>query len=421
MMSILKLGAALALATGASSIATAQSVTINLATAPSIYQKAFEGVVSSFETAHPEIKVNLIPAVREDEELVQRTLRSAIMGDVPDVLFISPNLMRPIIDRNLAVPLKSLGATSEELASLGLVPGAEGVGAVSGTLYGLPLGVSTPIIAYNADLVDQAGAMPNTFPKTWPEAVSLVKKITALGSGAIGGYFEYDNTGNWTYKALVATLGGSMMTSDDKSITFDNPAGREALDVLRGFGEGGQSSVDMTRDQARQAFAAGKIGLLVTSSGALPGLEKQVAGKFSLKAAPLPLGLPGGRVPAAGTVIMILAKDDAKKKAAWELAKYAVGPDAQTLIGKQTGLISVNREALADPRRLADQVRLRPNQQAALDQLSRLGEWYAFPGENSIKITSIIKGYLQAVLTLRLSPEDALAQMKRDVAALLPK
>src|SRR5882724_6807648 len=156
MMPILKLGVALALVTGASSIATAQSVTINLATAPSIYQKAFEGVVSAFEATHPEIKVNLIPAVREDEELVQRTLRSAIMGDVPDVLFISPNLMRPIIDRNLAVPLKSLGATPEKLTSLGLVAGAEGVGAVSGTLYGLPLGVSTPVIAYNADLVDQA-------------------------------------------------------------------------------------------------------------------------------------------------------------------------------------------------------------------------------------------------------------------------
>jgi len=399
----------------------AETVKIEVATAPSIYQPTYKAVVAAFERSHPQIKVNLIPAVREDEELVQRTLRAAIVGETPDVLFVSPVLMRPLVDRRLAVPLAELGATPAKLSALGMVGGAAGVGKVRGTLYGLPLGVSVPVLAYNAELVRRAGGDPDRFPTSWSEATTLVGRIGRLGGGVLGGFFEYDNTGNWTYQALVDSLGGSMMAADDRTIAFDGPAGREALAILKAFGEAGQGRTDMTRDQARQAFAAGTIGVLVTSSGALAGLEKQAADQFTLKAAPLPIARSGAKVPAAGEVVMVLAKTAEKRAAAWEFAKFAVGVEAQTLVGQKTGLLSVNREALNDPARLGRNLEARPNLKAAVDQLSRLTEWYAFPGENTIKITEVIKGHLQQVLTLKRSPEEALVAMKRDVKTLLPK
>lgn len=397
----------------------AQTVTIRVATAPSIYQSAYQSVVASFEQANPGIKVDLVPAAREDEQLIQSTLRTAITGHVPDVLFVSPNLMRPLIDQHLAVPLGCLGATPQALVNLGLVPGAASVGEVDGALYGLPVGVSTPIVAYNADLVRKAGGNPDNFPETWPNAILLIRKIHALDGAVIGGFFEYDNTGNWTYKALVATLGGRMMSEDNRSIAFDDSIGLEAFRTLAEFGKGGQARIDMTRDQARQAFAAGKVGLMVTSSGALSGLERLVAGSFDLRAAPLPLAGPQGRVPAAGAVMMVLAKDDAKQRAAWELLQFAVGPDAQTIMGTQTGLLPINKEALEDPKRLGNMIAERPNAKAALEQLPRLTEWYAFPGKNSLKITAVIKDHLQSVLSLKSEPKDALAAMKRDVQSLL--
>ncbi|WOH80296.1 extracellular solute-binding protein [Bradyrhizobium sp. BEA-2-5] len=399
--------------------APVQTIKIKVAAAPSIYQQAFASVIEAFKQQNPSVVVELIPAVREDEELVQLTLRSAIVGDVPDVLFISPNLMRLLVDRKLAVPLETVGATAPSLQSLGLIPGAEGMGQVAGRLYGTPMGVSTPVIAYNAELVRKAGADPDNFPTSWQEATSLISRIHQLDRGIIGGFFEYDNTGNWTYKALVATLGGRMMSADDKVIMFDDPKGLEALRILRGFAEAGQGAVDMTRDQARQAFSAGRIGVLVTSSGALPGLERQANGVFTLKAAPFPLGSENGKVPAAGTVAMILAKDDGKRRAAWQLMQFVLGVEAQTIIGRATGLVSINRQALEDPNRLGSHMKARPNQRAAVMQLSRLTEWYAFPGDNAIRITDTIKRHLQAVLTLKRTPEEALASMRAEVSALL--
>lgn len=400
--------------------ASAEPITIQVATAPSIYQQAYETIAAEFQKKEPDVRIDLLPAKREDEELIQATLRSAIAGQLPDVLFVSANLMRPLIDRQMAIPLDQIGITDEGLARLSVVPGTADLGRIGGQLYGLPLGVSTPIIAYNADLVRRAGGNPDQFPTTWAETTRLVAAVGKLSADTVGGFFEYDNTGNWTYKALVATLGGQMMSPDDRTITFDDAIGLEAFRILKAFGEGGQARIDMTRDQARQAFAAGKIGLIVTSSGALAGLERLTGKSFDLRAAPLPLAGPQGRVPAAGAVMMVLTKDSAKQKAALKFLQFAVSADAQTIMGTQTGLLSVNKEALEDPKRLANMTVERPNARAALDQLSRLTAWYAFPGDNSLKITAVIKEYLQTVLTLKSEPQIALAAMRKDVQALLP-
>jgi multiple sugar transport system substrate-binding protein len=47
--------------------------------------------------------------------------------------------------------------------------------------------------------------------------------------------------------------------------------------------------------------------------------------------------------------------------------------------------------------------------------------WYSFPGPNSIKITEVIREHLRRVVTLQISPEEALALMQRDIEALLSK
>ena len=47
--------------------------------------------------------------------------------------------------------------------------------------------------------------------------------------------------------------------------------------------------------------------------------------------------------------------------------------------------------------------------------------WYAFPGENGLKITEVMKDHLQTVVLREVAPTDALKTMTRDVRALLPR
>jgi len=47
--------------------------------------------------------------------------------------------------------------------------------------------------------------------------------------------------------------------------------------------------------------------------------------------------------------------------------------------------------------------------------------WYAFPGENNLKIIQAIKDRLQTVVDKSAAPEAALTAMSADVTKLLPK
>ena len=47
--------------------------------------------------------------------------------------------------------------------------------------------------------------------------------------------------------------------------------------------------------------------------------------------------------------------------------------------------------------------------------------WYAFPGENNLKIIAVIKDRLQTVVDKSTEPKAALTNMAQDVDKLLPK
>jgi multiple sugar transport system substrate-binding protein len=47
--------------------------------------------------------------------------------------------------------------------------------------------------------------------------------------------------------------------------------------------------------------------------------------------------------------------------------------------------------------------------------------WYAFPGDNNLKIIQAIKDRLQTVIDKSTAPDAALSAMAGDVTKLLPK
>jgi multiple sugar transport system substrate-binding protein len=62
-----------------------------------------------------------------------------------------------------------------------------------------------------------------------------------------------------------------------------------------------------------------------------------------------------------------------------------------------------------------------PNHLVPVQLLPHLTAWYAFPGENGVKITDVIKDHIQTVVNKSAKPEDVLKKMATDTQALLPK
>jgi len=385
---------------------------------PDLFKNLHEAIAVEFMKANPQYKITFLAPQPGYEEVAQATLRAAVTNTLPDVAYQGLNRQRIFYDRKLAQPLDALMAADKDFKSFGHAPGLLDVGRFGGKQLGIGFSLSTPIIYFNEDLVTKAGGNAGAFPATWDGIFELARKIKATGGPSQGFQFDWDITGNWMWQALVFSNGGTMLTPDEKKVAFDGPAGKTAISTLgRMVSEG--TMRDVAQNVALQDFTAGTLGIWGHSTSRLGGVTKQVADKFKPRTAPFPIQ-PDGRLPLGGNVAMLFAKDPARQKAAWEYIKFATGPIGGTMMVQATGYFPSALAAAEDPALLKSYYAKNPNHLVAIRQLPKSTGWYAFPGDNGIKITDVIKDHLQSVVAQRAKPDAALAQMTKDVQALLP-
>lgn len=410
-------GVALSTITPGPPMAMAQAkITLNVLYSGAYVNKApIEEISRQFEAMRPDIQIRLESA-KGYTEMTQLMLRAAITGSIPDIGFQGLSFVRLFVERELAAPLDTFISSESDWKTLGYSTSVMSLAKKNGGTYGIPFEVSVPTVYVNADLVRKAGGDPDDPPKTWAEIVALGKNINAESGGI---YFDYTPTGNWTFIALVQSQGGTMMTPDDKKIQFDGPEGMRALELLKEIGEAGMKN--MTRDQAKQAFVAGSIGILITSSSDITLFTEQSAGKFDLRVLPFPVEPQSGSLPAGGNALMIHTRDQQKQQAAWDYIKFATGPIGQTIMATKTSYVPINSLAIEDPKFLGDYYKDRPNLRVPVEQLPIVSGWFSFPGENSLKITKVIEDRLREVLLLQQAPNDAMRQMVDEVSSMLPQ
>lgn len=385
---------------------------------PDLFKTLHEQIAAEFMKANPQYKVTFLAPQPQYEEVAQATLRAAVTNTLPDVAYQGLNRQRLFFDRGLAQPLDGLMSSDPDFKTYGHAPGLLDIGRFGGKQLGIGFSLSTPILYYNADLVTKAGGDSAALPTDWNGVFALARKIKALGSATQGFHFDWDITGNWMWQALVFSNGGTMLTADEKKVAFDGPAGRTAIDTLNRMVTEGTMR-DVSQSVSLQDFTSGAMGIWGHSTSRLGGVTKQVADKFRLLTGAFPIQADG-RLPLGGNVAMMFAKDPAKQKAAWEYIKFATGPVGATLMVQATGYFPSALAATEDPKLLKSYYEKNPNHLVAIRQLPRSTGWYAFPGDNGIKITDVIKDHLQSVVSQKAKPDAVLPQMTKDVQALLP-
>lgn len=397
--------------------AVAEPLTLRVTYGTLGYHDTYRAIADRFTAEHPDIRVELRGA-ENYEPLVQQTMRDAAVGQLPDVSHQGMNWIRLFVDRGFAVPLDKFIADEGGLDGLGYPASVGDMCGIAGKTYCVPFAISAPVFFYNLDLVRRAGGNPADLPDTWPEILDLAKRIDALGDGVMGVYYDVNASGALAFQALLFGEGGRMMDASEEQIAFDGHEGRAALETLRHLGRAGQ--VDMTREQARQAFMAGVLGMYANTNSLLTTIMKQTAGEFEVAVAPQPMA-PDGRQPAAGNALVVFATDPIRQKTAWDYVKFATGPVAQTIMVKGTGYVPINLKAAEDPALLGAFYAASPNYRVALGQLPTLTRWYAFPGENAIKISDYVRDRMRAVVSLKETPEAAMAALVVRTNELLPR
>lgn len=418
---------ALALAAAlAAAPAAAQSVTEVVVQYPygDVFNETHRRIAEAFARSHPDIKVTFRSPYKDYEDATQRILREAVTGTGPDVTFQGLNRVRALADKGVAVPLDDFVRADHGMEADGFHKAMFDAGAVGGKVYGVPFAVSLPIVYFNLDLVKAAGGdpatLPATMPATWNDLTALAARIEGLRPGVHGIAVEWPISGNWLFQALVFQNGGTMMDDTDSRIAFDDAPGRKAIGTLARLVTDARSP-NISGNDMRAAFAAGQVGVLVTTTAYVNALTRQIGDRFPLQTAAFPDLVPGmSRLPAGGNVMMITARTPEKRKAAWEMVKFWTGAEGGAIMVETTGYMAPNTKAAG---RLADFYARNPNQATALAELPYLTGWYAFPGDNGLKITDVIKDRLQSVMdgSRAATPDAVLADMAGDVRALLPK
>ncbi|MGI3903637.1 MAG: ABC transporter substrate-binding protein [Janthinobacterium lividum] len=387
---------------------------------PGFFKAVMDTVATKFMAENPDVKITFATPSPSYEDGLQLILREAGTTDLPDISFVGLNRLRLLSERGIVLDLAPLIAKEGDLEKLGFTDHILSLARWGDKQAGLAFATSNPIMYMNADLVRKAGGDPDHPPKTWDEVIALGGKIKALGDGNDGIDFRWQ-ADDWMFSALLFGDGGTMLSSDEKKVTFDGPAGQAAFAlVARMVKEGGMPV--FTKPAGEQAFVAGKVGLEFQTTGALRNTIDNVGHKFELRTAPIPLLDPkDGHLPTGGNAVVILTHDQAKLDAAWRFAKFAAGPYGASVVVPGTGYVPNNALAATSPQYLGDFYASHPLYKAALGQMDRMIPWYSFPGANSVRVTQAIVDNLSRVVEGTATPDVALHDAADQVQKLLPR
>jgi len=398
--------------------AAAQSIMTRLSLTPSQFDDMFHTLVAEFEAANPRHTIRIEGSYRDQSDQFPATLRQALVGDLPDLTFQGYAYIPLLKARGLTVLLEPLLAQDKAAVEMGLAGPVLSTCRVDGQVHGLGVGMSFPVAFINAELARRAGADPDRLPNDWDGLIALARAMAKLGDGTQGGFFQYGSGGNWTWIALIESLGGRMVTEDGKP-GFAGPEGLRALEIIQAFGALGQASYDVSQDQARAVFGSGILGMIIDSSSSLAMFEASAAGRFRVVAAPLPLAADG-RIPAAGTGTVLHARDPARQQAAWAFMRFASGLAGQTIVGRMTGYTPANPLALAPDGPLASHYAQHPASRAGNLSAAHAAPWFAFPGDNTVKVADVIKGHLRDLVLQTTTPVQTQTAILAAVRDLVP-
>ena len=387
---------------------------------PGFFKSVMDQISTEYMRQNPSVKITFTAPSPTYEEGLQLMLRQANSAQMPDLSFIGLNRLRVLAERNVGVDLAPLIAKDRDIKAEGFSDRLLALAQFGGKQMGLAFASSNPIFYYNAELVRKAGGDPDNMPTNWDDVLKLSAKIAALGDGNVGMGYRWMGD-DWMFSALLFGHGGTMLTADEKKVAFDGPEGRASLTLIDRMVKEGKMPA-LTSDAMVQTFQAGKMGMFFWTTGALRSITNGVGDKFTLGTAKMPvIDAAKGRLPTGGNAAVMFTKDPAKQEAVYRFIKFAAGPYGQSVVVPGTGYVPTNELAATDERFLAPFYAKNSLFRAGLSQMDISIPWYAFPGQNGVKVTQTMVDNIATIVEQKATPDAALAEMSREVTRLLPR
>jgi multiple sugar transport system substrate-binding protein len=248
---------------GGSGTTTLKLVVADYGTGPSnASAKYWDGIVTAFESAHPDIKVNVtsIPWTNFDQQ-VQTMIQNKQYPDITEGDYFSNYAQDGL-----------LYPASDVLSDPGnLLPGFKAQGTYNGVQYGMPFTTSSRTLFYNKKLFTQAGI--TSAPQTWADVESDAAKITKLGDVGFGLPLGSEEA---QAESLLWMLGDGGGYQTDGKYTINSAANVTAFTFLKGLVSAGDTEPNpgtVNRTDLWKEFAQGKVGMINGSPALIPIIQ----------------------------------------------------------------------------------------------------------------------------------------------------
>lgn len=241
---------------GASSVATAQDVTLTLW----VYDDGRLEVLTALgEQFEAEYGVALTVEVVDLSEIRNIMTLGAASGEGPDMIIIPHDNLGPLVENGSAAPI-DLGDKAESF-----LPNAVDGFIYDGQLYGLPLAVENIGFFRNADLVPEA-------PMTWAEVAEVGAAL--FDEGAIDSVIGFPDL---TYNAypVYTSFGGYIFGRDEagsftvEDIGMNNEGMVAGLTWIESLVEDGLVSENIDWEASHVLFETGRSAFIMTGPWAI--------------------------------------------------------------------------------------------------------------------------------------------------------
>jgi multiple sugar transport system substrate-binding protein len=282
------------------------------------FQKAgWDRIVADFQAANPGVRVEYVGTPFE-ETLNQLTV--AIVGhNAPDIMQI----------QSVWVPqLQGIGGLAAldalmPAADLAQYPALDAVSA-NGHPYALPWIPGPIVMAYNRNLLRQAGLDPDHPPTTWPALTEAMRRICALpprdGNRIYGAALRTSrnpNSAQWAIPVIWG-FGGDIVNAQGRiDVTSDGTV--RAFEWYHDIVSSNCSPAAFGIQESRNVFAQGNAGFVFEGPwirglvNSLSGGHLRVAPDGDVWVAPMPAG-PDGRVRQIANSNMLAVSEQSRNK-----------------------------------------------------------------------------------------------------------
>jgi sn-glycerol 3-phosphate transport system substrate-binding protein len=380
-------------------------------------------LIEQFDTAHPDIHVTAVYTGSYDDTNLKT--RAAIQaGRPPGVVLMSANFIREYAINNEAIELDSLiakdGMTDDKFMQQ-FWPALKLNATEQGHVYGVPFQNSTPLLYYSVDAFKDAGLDPDRPPVTWQDWVDDLKKLAKHDGSQTsrwGVMFPgtYDYLG-WITSAFAMANGGDYYnTTYGGEVYYNTPTTIGAVSLIDAMVHKWHVMPEGVTDAnaVTTAFFQGRTAMMVLSTGSLSFVRDNM--KTPYKVAFLPRKLVNAAPIGGASLIIPRGNSPERQAAAWTLINWLTSPEVAGGWSRFTGYFAP-RIAAYDLPDMKSYMADHPDAKVALDQLAYARGW--FSTYNVVGVRKALEDGVQAVLSGKATPEQAMATAQQQADALM--